>query len=331
MMTVERDWVDQIAGEELGSGNMKVRYLILLVLALLVFSSCVQPPAERVTPPPAEEAKPGVETAMPLPSSSSVPTPAPTPSPTPMPESTPSKVTDKLIITILYDNNDYDERLETAWGFSCLVKGLEKTILFDTGGDSSMLLSNMAKLAIDARDVDVIMVSHIHQDHLGGLAGFLKKNSQVTVYLPEHFPDSIKSIVRQSGAKLIDVHEVLEICKNAYSTGELGTWIKEQSLIIESAEGLVVITGCAHPGVVNVVREAKKLLKSDVHLVLGGFHLCWMNAFQIRSIVDDVREQGVERVAPCHCSGDLARNSFEKTYGTNFIKVGVGSRLEIER
>jgi len=246
-----------------------------------------------------------------------------------VPTATPGEAAGGVTITILYDNNEYDECLETAWGFSCLVEGLEKTILFDTGGDSAMLLRNMRTLGIDPQDVDVIVISHIHYDHLGGLAGFLEENHAVTVYLPECLPESIKETVREAGAELIEVHEPVQICERVYSTGELGDLIKEQSLVIGTSRGLVVITGCAHPGVVNVVREAKDLLDDDVHLVLGGFHLCWMNLLQVRSIVEGVKDEGVERVAPCHCSGDLARSTFEKVYGEDFILVGAGSRLEV--
>ena len=244
--------------------------------------------------------------------------------------SSPPKPAEKVTITILYDNNEYDKRLETAWGFSCLVEGLEKTILFDTGGNSRMLLSNMRKLGLGPQDVEVIVISHIHYDHLGGLAGFLEQNHHLTVYLPKSLPQRIKNTVRNSGAELVEVHDSVKICGNTYSTGELGAWIKEQSLVVKTTKGLIVITGCAHPGVVNVVQEAKKLLKGDVYLVLGGFHLCWMNPLQIKGIVNGVKKEGVKMVAPCHCSGDLARTTFEKIYGENFIRVGVGKRLEID-
>jgi 7,8-dihydropterin-6-yl-methyl-4-(beta-D-ribofuranosyl)aminobenzene 5'-phosphate synthase len=234
-----------------------------------------------------------------------------------------------ITITIIYDNNEYDEQLETAWGFSCLVEGPEKTILFDTGGDSTMLLRNMRTLGIDPQDVDVVVISHVHGDHVGGLAGFLEENHAVTVYLPQSFPESIKDATREAGAELIEVDGPVEICERVHSTGELGDLLREQSLAIETTQGLVVVTGCAHPGVVNVVREAKDLLDGDVHLVLGGFHLCWMNPLQVTNIVKGVRNEGVEQVAPCHCSGDLARSTFERVYGDDFILVGVGRRLEI--
>ncbi len=260
----------------------------------------------------------------------------------PVATATPTEAAGGLTITILYDNNEYDERLETAWGFACLVElppasggpgGVEKTILFDTGGDSAMLLRNMHTLGLDPRDVDVVVISHVHGDHVGGLAGFLEENHAVTVYLPQSFPESIKDGTKGAGAELVEVssQEVgpVEICEHVYSTGELGDWIKEQALVIETARGLVVITGCAHPGVVNIVRRAKELTGGEVYLVLGGFHLGSVSAAEIATIVEDFQELGVQKVAPCHCSGDVARRLFEETYGEDFVPAGVGSRLEV--
>jgi len=235
-----------------------------------------------------------------------------------------------LSLTIVYDNNPHDNRLETRWGFSCYIQGAEKTILFDVGGEGSVLLSNMEKLKIDPKTVNAIVLSHVHYDHIGGLSYFLKKNQNVTVYMPRSLPQSVKDPVRIAGARLADVHKPIKICEDVYSTGELGTFIKEESLIIKTSKGLVVITGCAHPGIVNIVKRAKEMLKSDVYLVLGGFHLCWMSLSKVKRIINGVKKEGVKKVAPCHCSGDLARKQFEKAYGKDFILVGAGKTITIK-
>jgi 7,8-dihydropterin-6-yl-methyl-4-(beta-D-ribofuranosyl)aminobenzene 5'-phosphate synthase len=105
--------------------------------------------------------------------------------------------------------------------------------------------------------------------------------------------------------------------------------IKEQALVIGTARGRVVITGCAHPGIVNVVHHAKEMAGEQIHLVLGGFHLGGASRGAIAGIVEDFQRLGVQRVAPCHCSGDDARRSFAETYGKDLIPAGVGSRLGV--
>ncbi|MBN2543580.1 MBL fold metallo-hydrolase [bacterium] len=237
---------------------------------------------------------------------------------------------DDLDITIVYDNNVYDENLETKWGFSCLVEGLEKTILFDVGGDGEVLLDNMEKLGIDPQKVDIVVLSHIHYDHIGGLEDFLKVNPKVTVYMPVSLPQNVKDIVGDAGGNVIEVLKPSSICKNAYTTGEFGISIKEESLVIETGKGLVIVTGCAHPGIANIIKKAKKMLDNNVYMVLGGFHLTSMNIRQIEEVIIGVREAGVEKVAPCHCSGDEARGLFQKAYGDNFIQAGCGKRIKVE-
>jgi 7,8-dihydropterin-6-yl-methyl-4-(beta-D-ribofuranosyl)aminobenzene 5'-phosphate synthase len=236
----------------------------------------------------------------------------------------------RLKLTIVYDNNEYDPRLETKWGFSCLIEGLERTILFDTGGDSATLLSNMKKLKIEPAWVDAIVLSHIHGDHVGGLNGFLEENSDVIVYLPESFPGSFKDEVRSRGAQVEEIAKAEELFTGVYTTGELGNGIQEQSLIVTSGQGLVVITGCAHPGVVNIVRKAKDMLaEKPVYLVMGGFHMSGAATTQIESVIEGFRQLGVRKVAPCHCSGEETRKLFREEYEENYIDSGAGKIITL--
>jgi len=234
-----------------------------------------------------------------------------------------------LILTILYDNYPFRPGLRTAWGFSCLVELGEQTILFDTGGSADILLSNMRALGIDPSRIQKVVLSHIHGDHVGGLFGFLEENNAVTVYLPASFPQEFKTRVQRSGAQVVEVQQAMKIGEGVYSTGELGTWIKEQALAVESPKGLVVVTGCAHPGIVQMVQKAKEIGKGKVHLVLGGFHMAGMPEARVRAVIESLRRLGVARVAPCHCSGDLARRLFREAWGDGFYPAGVGWSIEL--
>ena len=235
------------------------------------------------------------------------------------------KVNPEITLISVYDNYQVDARLKTSWGFATVIKTSCESILFDTGGDSEILLSNMKKLGIDPASVKKVVISHIHGDHTGGLGGFLEKNSNVTVFVPSSFPESIKNMIVQKGAKFVEISTFAKISDFIYTTGQLLGPPQEQSLIIDSKKGLIVITGCAHPGVVNIVKKAKKLMKKDkVYLVLGGFHRPPI------SCVKEFRKLQVEKVAPSHCTGDLVREAFRREYKENFIEYGVGKIIEIK-
>jgi 7,8-dihydropterin-6-yl-methyl-4-(beta-D-ribofuranosyl)aminobenzene 5'-phosphate synthase len=212
----------------------------------------------------------------------------------------------KVTLITIYDNYQADPKLETRWGFSCLIKINDENILFDTGGDSSTLLSNMEKLNIDPKEIDFVFISHLHGDHTGGLPGILERKPDLDVYAPDFFS------------------KPTEIIKGVWTTGPLGDWIKEQSLVLKTEKGLIVITGCAHPGVVNIIKKAKEMFPGqNVYLVLGGFHS------PPTSVAEEFKRLGVQKVAPCHCSGDRCRELFKEEYKDDFIENGVGKIINI--
>ena len=230
----------------------------------------------------------------------------------------------EITLISVYDNYQVDPNLETAWGFATVIKTPRELILFDTGGNSEILLSNMEKLGIDPSSIKKVVISHIHSDHLGGLEGFLERNSDVTVFIPNSFPQSIKDMIIQKGAKFVEISAPRKISDFVYTTGELYGPPEEQSLIIDSKKGLVVITGCAHPGIVNIVRRAKELMRRDkVYLVLGGFH------HPPLSCVKEFKRLQVEKVAPSHCTGGLVREAFREEYEENFTEYGAGKVIKI--
>lgn len=239
-------------------------------------------------------------------------------------DSTKAEVT---MITI-YDNYRHHPDLETGWGFSCLVDTDGRKLLFDTGGEGSILLGNMKKLGIDPKEIDRVVLSHVHADHTGGLDDFLEANSDLTVYLPGSFPDGFKKNVKSTGAEIVEVGDSMTISEKVSTTGELGTSIKEQSLLIKTGKGLVVITGCAHPGIVDIVKHAKKITGEEIYLVLGGFHLLNLSEKQLKEVTKGFRELGVKKAAPCHCSGDKTREVFRQEYGKDFVDNGVGKIIE---
>jgi 7,8-dihydropterin-6-yl-methyl-4-(beta-D-ribofuranosyl)aminobenzene 5'-phosphate synthase len=108
-----------------------------------------------------------------------------------------------------------------------------------------------------------------------------------------------------------------------------GLFLYEQILILQTKKGLVIITGCAHPGIIHIIEEAQTKLKTPVYFVMGGFHLFRKKSCFINEIVRTFRSLSVKQVAPCHCSGEATLNKFKEIYCHDFYSIGTGSVLKI--
>ena len=235
-----------------------------------------------------------------------------------------------VTITVIFDNNPFLKDLQTDWGFACLVEIGKTKLLFDTGDNGSILLSNMSKLDIHPEDIDMVFLSHFHHDHTGGLNDFLQKNSDVTIYYPQSFPLHLVESMKQSGAKLVPISSFQRLRENIFSLGELGGSIPEQSIAIRTSKGIVVITGCAHPGIIKILEVTKSSFPEEkIYLAMGGFHLLHQTENELKSTVNQLLKMEILNVGPSHCSGDAARKMFGEIYKDNYIEIGVGKKIII--
>lgn len=231
---------------------------------------------------------------------------------------------ESIKMTIVYDNRVYQEGLQSDHGFSCVVEVEDTTILFDTGASGLVLMDNIMKLGIDPHDIDIVVISHDHWDHVGGLGHFIEKNHEVVIYDVKPSFLTFDSRLEGYDVKLLEVPSPTRICRCVYSTGTMGTAIAEQALLIPTDKGTIVITGCAHPGIVNIVKKAAELTGQEILLVMGGFHLLGHTEEQVKRIVSQFKELGVQYAGPCHCTGERAIELFAEEYGDRFVKMGTG-------
>jgi len=209
-------------------------------------------------------------------------------------------------VTIIYDNEVWKEGLRADWGFSCLVEADNKKILFDTGANGALLLDNMKKLDIDPAKIDDIFISHAHHDHTGGLQDFLKLNSNVRVFVP--------ASLRVRGAeKVISVSNAITIYENIFSTGELKGM--EQSMAVKIEKGIVVVAGCSHPGVKNILKAASQFGKP--YAIIGGLH-----GFNEFDLIKDLAF-----ICPTHCT--QFKSEIKNLYPEKYIEGGAGKIIEI--
>lgn len=226
-------------------------------------------------------------------------------------------------LTILFDNTTTDSLLKPKWGFAALVEYGGHTLLFDTGADGSILLDNMRQLGVKPESIEAIIFSHEHSDHIGGLQALLDTGIRPTVYAPSAFSEVFKEEVRNR-TRLVEVGDSLTILPGVHLSRPVGS-IAEQCMALETRDGTVIITGCAHPGIVNMVRKAQEAVPGNVSLLAGGFHLYEItDKNKLKSVIAELRQLGLQKIMPTHCTGSAATDLFRNEFGKNCLGGGVG-------
>jgi len=182
----------------------------------------------------------------------------------------------------------------------------------------------MKLLGINPKDIDLVVISHSHWDHCGGLARLLNLNRDLKVYIPTSFSKHLKKEIKKRSNIFYEVQSLTKICPEVFTTGEIeGSLlisktrisIKEQSLIFSTAKGLVIITGCAHSGINKILNSANKLGK--IYGLMGGFH-----DFDEYNLL-----KNISLIVPTHCTKN--KKKIFALFPKNCVEGGVGYQLTI--
>ncbi len=235
-------------------------------------------------------------------------------------------------ITVLFNSRAVNDGLQVGWGFSVLIGD---NIIFDTGEKGQFLFHNINTLGIDLDVINTVVISHDHWDHTGGLWQLLEHRKDVEVYACPGFSDEFKNNVRLHGGNLFEKESFYEITQGIWLTGEIpavykGQKTPEQAMIIDTERGLIVITGCAHPGIINMLNIISEHFQSrPLYAVMGGFHLINKASSVLNVIVETFKDMGIKKVGPTHCTGSEAEAVFRRVYRENFLSMDVGTVLDI--
>ncbi|MFW5912261.1 MAG: MBL fold metallo-hydrolase [Candidatus Hadarchaeota archaeon] len=215
-------------------------------------------------------------------------------------------------LKIAYDNRA-KKGFKSGWGFACIIEINQEKLLFDTGWDVNILISNMKKLEVKEKDIDRLILSHSHWDHIGGLTHFLRP--EIEVYLPKSFSEHLKDELNDR----VNLHEVDEpenITSGVWTTGELQNKIEEQSLALETDGGIISVTGCSHPGVPKILSKSSKF--GELRGIIGGFH-----GFEEFEALE-----GLEIIGPTHCTKN--REKIRELFPSRFLDAKTGTTLKVE-
>jgi 7,8-dihydropterin-6-yl-methyl-4-(beta-D-ribofuranosyl)aminobenzene 5'-phosphate synthase len=265
-------------------------------------------------------------------------------------------------VRVLVDAFGERAELKKDWGYSALVEYDEKRILFDAGNDSDLFRHNVEALGVDLRNLDFVVLSHRHGDHTDGLRYLLTINPDVPIYvaddeyfggptpraffsrsvdtLPPHMryfdgrvPDPLPHGSPWKQANLIRVSRELEIVPGVrvvrnLSAGPSFTETPELTLAIDTPSGQVLLVGCSHPGIEQIL-ESVQAPTRPVRLLMGGLHWLTLPDSMVARLAQDLMQKwDVQSVAPGHCTGEVGFAILHRLFGQRYRYAGVGTVID---
>ena len=271
---------------------------------------------------------------------------------------------DNARITVLYDAFGKASTMRKDWGYAAFIEYHGKRILFDTGNDSEILAQNAKAMGVDLSALDFVVMSHRHGDHMGGMAYLLSVNPKVKIYAPKegfgvyggdlpgsfyrkdtslppeqrYFDGAPPDVMRFGAAwpnanfQLVDTNVTIaeDIHLISLVSEKRGTLeLRELSMAIRTPDGVVVVVGCAHPGI-DKIMDAAIRIDPHVQLLAGGLHLVVSKDDEVGRIVDALRDTyKVAYLAPGHCTGEPTFTALRNAFGDRYLYAGLGTTLAL--
>ncbi|TYZ25139.1 MBL fold metallo-hydrolase [Selenomonas ruminis] len=268
-------------------------------------------------------------------------------------------------LTVVVDNVATG-KFKGEWGLSLLLEYGVQKILVDCGA-SELFAANMEKLGLSIEEIDYGVLSHAHFDHANGVPYFFAHNDKAKFYLRDvagencysqkwfFFKEYIgipKKMLETYRNRLVLVSGDYKLCDGVYLVPhktarleEIGRrekmYVKtaagfvyddfshEQSVVIETAKGLVIINSCCHGGAANIIREVQTTFPGQhIYGIIGGFHLYNKSKAEVQKVAQDIKATGIEYVCTGHCTEERAYKWLKEELGSRLQKMQVGLVLD---
>jgi 7,8-dihydropterin-6-yl-methyl-4-(beta-D-ribofuranosyl)aminobenzene 5'-phosphate synthase len=254
-------------------------------------------------------------------------------------------------------------------GFACHLQTPHGNFLFDTGGGMT-IMTNAELLGIDFSKVKGIMFSHGHFDHTGGLKQVLEKTGPLPIYAhPDLFNERYSNNggktrdigipwprveLEKLGAEFFLHEGPYEVAPGLLLSGAVPRVNKQEtgdpnllvlsdqktqvtdplqddlSLFINTDKGLVILLGCAHAGLLNIIDHAIKVTGQErIHMVLGGTHLKFCSEEQMTATLKRLEELDIDKIGAAHCTGLRGARMLAERFGERFFSASVGVEIDL--
>ncbi len=211
-------------------------------------------------------------------------------------------------------------KLFPDWGFSALLEIDKRLLLFDTGSNGQILLRNLKSLNVKINKIFKVVISHNHWDHTGGLVDIARLNPHLEIIAPE-LDEPLVNKLLQYDVTVNFVKRSIKIEDNLITTPVFKGKIPELGLVIKTAMGNILLTGCAHPGIKNMLKK----VPAPRLAVIGGFHLFLKKLDEIIKIAKDIEILDVRYLCPSHCTGEYPIEFFKRYFKDHYLYGGLGA------